>query len=302
MWLSLFCRALTLVSFVSNANAQLDIVSDDPNDAQPFDWKLIPARKHGQLDTLDFRHLQPSRSIELFYDAQDDPAVFAQSTQDQIYDSVVLDHSAYIQHVICSADGRIEIIFDSFKAVSIARDWPAKAFVLITSHPTCIPTENERGIFMVDGVWDWIEDAPLRIKTKVQRTSWEQVTDTMELQYGVKTHNEFENALGLRKRSSGQACAVTRKHKRYCGGASCHKQGVVSSSQILWRIPSDYSKITCAKACLADSTCASFVYQEKTGLCSGYGESVKALGFQKEDCGQLFYDRECWEAAPECGL
>jgi hypothetical protein len=254
------------------------------------------------LDALHMRHLQPSRSIELFFDAVGRPDAFASTTQEQVYDTIVLEHSAYVQHVSCSAHD-IHITFDSAGAADVARNWPSTALVLITNHRGC-NSKNERGVYMVKGEWRWAREHALQVTAPVERIKWEDATSTLELTYGIKDHDTTETVANLHKKRELQECQVTRKHRRFCGGAICGRQGVVTDPHLLWRTAaaSRGNATACAKACLADSNCAAFNFHKKTGFCSAFGKSVGVMGFSREDSELYFHDRECWEARGQCDL
>ena len=266
-----------------------------PTPDEPFNWTLLPAYNHS-IDALHYQHLRPSRQITLSFRASEDPDAFASSVQQQIFHAVVLENSAYIQHVSCSNE-QIELIFDDPDAAEIARQWPSENFVLVTNHRSCNPADD-RGVYKVEGPWQSEAAQPLRLSARVQQVSWKDVTKTLELTYGANFHESDESHESMQRRSS--SCSVVTKHRRACGSLICSRQGTVSNPAVIWRSNAHGDETDCAKACVADTRCLSFSFNERSDYCTASGKSVKAQAFSKESSGLFFYDRDCWETTGDC--
>jgi hypothetical protein len=269
------------------------------SDPEPFEWTLIPAHDH-MLDALNFTHLEPSKHIELFFSAKEDPNAFASSAIQQLFGTVALEHSAYIQHVSCQ-NGEVVITFDWEHIAEIAREWPSENFVLITNHESCNPA-SERGVYMVKGEWQWTHDEPLQVKAKAEKTTWEHVAETWEITYGMKSRDDNTNEQLPKRRAASPLCEVTRID-RPARGTTCGRQGLVLRPQILWRtIATRESEVHCAEVCIADVKCSSFAFHQKTGFCVSFRKSVDSQRFKNVDSGLFFYDKNCWQAKGDCSL
>lgn len=273
--------------------------SETPSQQLPLEWTLVPAQDHS-VDALSFEHLKPSHSVDLYFTTKENPNAFATAEIQQIESTVVLEHSAYIQHVSCQKN-TIELTFDSPAALKLAHAWPSSGLVLVTNHVSCNPID-ERGLYLVTGSWTQID--ALQLRAGVSKTSWEEVADTMEVKYGVARHDSDRkphhksNSAGLHKRTPSTCSVVPISlpgRDAICGG-----KGIILRPQILQRFPAREKHITCARTCISDQNCASFSYNRWTGYCLTFKKSIKSQKYVSLKDGLVFYDKQCWQTRGDC--
>jgi hypothetical protein len=120
---------------------------------------LLPA-VHWDYPVDDIRNLAPSNSSNLYYSANgvSDPSIqhlFASLSTTTTYETVVLDHSAYVANTTCSDDG-ILVTFTSSEAFTFAStSWSeaSSGFVLVTYTDGCHgSSDQQRTFWQVDSL------------------------------------------------------------------------------------------------------------------------------------------------------
>ncbi|KJY01342.1 hypothetical protein TI39_contig295g00018 [Zymoseptoria brevis] len=150
---------------------------------------LLPAVHFDHpLDSLE--NLAPGNATQLYYtqDGISDPAVqhlFAQLSTTLQHETVILEHSAFVSSVSCSADG-IVVKFNNASAFQYASTaWSSiPEFVLVTYTAGCGDAENQRTFWLVNGVTPSQADHSILCKIE-KEIAIEDMFNDVDLIWGV---------------------------------------------------------------------------------------------------------------------
>lgn len=265
-------------------------------------WSLVPTLPDRDFDFFDVQHLYPSRNIELSFGAAGNSAISAKSKILQLHDTVVLEHSGLIQHVSCVKD-IIEITFISSTARDTFEQRTSPGTLLITNHRSCNP-ENERGVYILSGAWDG--QSSVQIAATVEQTSLGDTADTLEVTY-YKTRSREDYSAGSpsadlrRTKRQYSSCRVT-KVARPQNSLACGVTGLLLRPKLLRIFGAAGSDTTCARNCLNDRLCKSFMYSRRHNTCITLKEAVGKQAFKRQQTGMLLHDKQCWQATGACGV
>lgn len=158
-----------------------------PSHDIPFTKLLYPTRNRN-IDRYDPGHLKPSHTQRVLVAELSQGTLAMTTTYQMRYPAVVLEDSALITHYECGGRyPRIKMSFANEAAFYIARAWPEKDLVLVTSDPYCNP-HDERGVYRTDSTVMDLDT--LTMVVSARRTSWEAVTETTTIDVlGAMAHD-----------------------------------------------------------------------------------------------------------------
>lgn len=132
------------------------------------------------VDASALLNLSPSMYATLYY-ASPSGSTILQVTYYMLYPQVTLENAYKIAKVTCFGN-TLTVKVTTAAAFNIVSQWPTKNFILITNSGSC-NSASQRGVYMVNSYTTDVSSLTitLDVKTKV----WADVSNTMEVAYGV---------------------------------------------------------------------------------------------------------------------
>lgn len=115
------------------------------------------------------------------YYASSTGSTILQVTYYMLYPQVTLENAYKIATVTCSGD-TLTIRMTTTAAFNIVSQWPTKNFILITNSGSC-NSDSQRGVYMVQSYT--MDEASRTITLDVSTKAWADVSETMEVAYGI---------------------------------------------------------------------------------------------------------------------
>ncbi|KAL2845880.1 hypothetical protein BJY01DRAFT_247487 [Aspergillus pseudoustus] len=159
---------------------------------------VIPAQDP-TVDRSSILNLAASKYATLYYAGQAGSAV-VEVIYHMKYPQVTLENSDLIDSVTCGANS-ITLTLGSQAAYNMVTQWPTSNLILVTNADTC-NSDSQRGVYMVQGYTG--DESSLTVTLSVFATNWADVSDTMEVSYGVGT----TNPTGTTAASQKTACSA----------------------------------------------------------------------------------------------
>ncbi|KEQ90398.1 hypothetical protein AUEXF2481DRAFT_45143 [Aureobasidium subglaciale EXF-2481] len=161
----------------------------DPNDqaaALPTSRTFLPARDW-TINHREFSQLDTTTTATLMFMEEPSSSMAMSTTMDMIYQTLILENSAYVNRVVCSSSSsssptmtNIEVSFRNEHAFERSSHWPEESIVLITNSKTCNP-RAERGVFLTKkSVYD---AESLCVRFEALAVTWTDVANTMAISY-----------------------------------------------------------------------------------------------------------------------
>ncbi|KAL3484555.1 hypothetical protein BJX62DRAFT_218618 [Aspergillus germanicus] len=152
--------------------------------SDPAQAKTVLPVQDPTVDRSSILNLAPSKYATLYY-AEGSGSTVLEVIYHMKYPQVTLENSDLIDAVTC-ADGNIMLSLGSKAAYTVVTAWPTSELIIVTNSDTC-NSASQRGVYIVKG-YTGDEDA-LALTLSVTSTKWADVSDTMEVSYGVGTTN-----------------------------------------------------------------------------------------------------------------
>lgn len=115
------------------------------------------------------------------YYASPSGSTILQVTYYMLYPQVTLENAYKIATVTCSGD-TLTVTVTTAAAFNIVSQWPTNNFILITNSGSC-NSDSQRGVYMVQSYTT--DEASLTITLDVTAKVWADVSETMEVAYGM---------------------------------------------------------------------------------------------------------------------
>ncbi|KAJ5547306.1 hypothetical protein N7494_004891 [Penicillium frequentans] len=132
------------------------------------------------VDGSTLLNLSPSMYATLYY-ASPTGLTILQVTYYMLYPQVTLENAYKIATVTCSGD-TLTVTVTTAAAFNIVSQWPTNKFILITNSGSC-NSDSQRGVYMVQSYTT--DEASLTITLDVTAKVWADVSETMEVAYGM---------------------------------------------------------------------------------------------------------------------
>ncbi|KAI4724435.1 hypothetical protein E4T49_07826 [Aureobasidium sp. EXF-10728] len=263
---------------------------------------LLPA-VHWDYPVGDIHNLAPSNSSNLYYSSNgvSDPSVqhlFATVSTTLMYESVVLDHSAFVANTSCFNDG-IMVTFTSSEAFNFAStSWSASSsgFVLVTYTDGCHGASDQQRTFWLINSLELLADSLSILANVETELAVENALHEVDLQWG--TYYPSSNSTnGTSSGNSGSTSSGSSSGSSNGGSGSGSMSGSGSSA-------SNTTTGTGSSSASSNSTTGS-----ANGSACGNAPASVIDGLPAANCGDATFDAELdnaigyldFSSAPEDG-